>query len=251
MDCRKANIALITIVSALLIISCLVLVKFLFSDSKGFSWGSVSDWFTAICSLLSAVGTLGTLGVAYAAYRKAPEWMSQKHYNVVSKIIEEAIYEDLRKLSSLSSQYKSHIVHTSNILKTCLKNKTDLPKDIEETLDKIENLLVEFFNLSYSMQNRLKAIPRYNYIITPYTVNIIENIKKAADSYNQVQTRFELAATEVPMLMNSDEEAISKTTKEIIDIQLEVIELNISIKDFVKSIYDDNKSITEFINVLK
>ena len=132
-----------------------------------------------------------------------------------------------------------------------MKHKTDQPKDIEEALDKIENLLVEFFNLSYSIQNRLKAIPRYNYIITPYTVNIIENIKKAADSYNQVQTLFEMAASEVPMLMNTDEEAISKTTKKIIDIQLEIIELNISVKDFVKSIYDDNKSITEFINVLK
>lgn len=38
MDCRKANIALITIVSALLIISCLVLIKFLFSDKEGFEW---------------------------------------------------------------------------------------------------------------------------------------------------------------------------------------------------------------------
>lgn len=34
MDCRKANIVLITIVSTLLIITCLVLIKFLFLARK-------------------------------------------------------------------------------------------------------------------------------------------------------------------------------------------------------------------------
>lgn len=51
--------------------------------------------------------------------------------------------------------------------------------------------------------------------------------------------------------MYADEEALRITTKEISDIQLEAIELNNSLKDFVKSIYDDNKPINEFINVIK
>lgn len=244
MEYKKLNQTILAFVLILSLLLICVILEALFFGNNNFKWGSFTDW-------ISSLSTLGTLGVAYAAYRKAPEWMSQKHYDVVYKVIEEAIYEDLRKLSSLSIQYKSHIVHTSNILKTCLKHKTDLPKGIEETLNKVENLLIEFFNLSYSIQNRLKAIPRYNYIITPYTVNIIETIKNTADSYNQVQIQFELVASEVPMLMNADEEAISITTKEIIDIQLESIELNNSLKDFVKSIYEDNKSITEFINVIK
>ncbi|PLK68412.1 hypothetical protein CWN70_34130, partial [Klebsiella pneumoniae] len=99
--------------------------------------------------------------------------------------------------------------------------------------------------------NRLKAIQRYNYKITPYTVNIMNTIKHIADCYNRLQTQFELAASEVPMLMYADEEAIRLTAKEIIDIQLEAIELNHSLQDFVKSIYDDNKPITEFIEVIK
>lgn len=251
MEFKKTNLTLISIVSILLIIVCLVLVKVLLSDSKGFAWGSVSDWFTAICSLLSAVGTLGTLYVAYKALIKAPEWLSQKHFDIVSKVIEEAIYEDLRKLSSLSIQYKSYIVHTSKTLKNCLNDREELPKDIGETLDKVENLLIEFFNLSYSIQNRLKAIQRYNYKITPYTVIIMNNIKHFADSYNTLQTQFELAASEVPMLMYADEETIRLTAKEINDIQIEAIELNHSLQDFVKSIYDDNKPITEFIEVIK
>ena len=244
MEYKNLNQTILAVVLILSLLLICVILKALFFGSNNFEWGSFTDW-------ISSLSTLGTLGVAYAAYRKAPEWLSQKHYDIVSKVIEEAIYEDLRKLSSLSNQYKSYIVHTSKTLKNCLNDKEELPKDIGETLDKVENLLIEFFNLSYSIQNRLKATQRYNYKITPYTVNIMNYIKHIADSYNRLQTQFELAASEVPMLMYADEEAIRLTAKEIIDIQLEAIELNHSLQDFVKSIYDDNKPITEFIEVIK
>ncbi|EKS6938185.1 hypothetical protein OSG45_000868 [Enterobacter roggenkampii] len=71
MDCRKANIALITIVSTLLIISCLVLIKFLFSGNEGFEWGSVSDWVSSIANLIMAGAAL------YAAWN-AKNWFQTK-----------------------------------------------------------------------------------------------------------------------------------------------------------------------------
>lgn len=244
MEYKNLNRTILAVVLILSLLLICVILKALFFGNNNFAWGSFTDW-------ISSLSTLGTLAVAYAAYKKAPEWMSQKHYDVVSKIIEEAIYEDLRKLSSLSNQYKSHIVHTCMTLKTCLRNHEELPHQMGETLDKVENLQIEFFNLSYSIQNRLKAIPRYNYIITPYTVNIMNNIKHIADSYNSLQIQFEQAASEVPMLMHAGEEAISITKQEISNLQLETIELNNYLKDFVKSIYNDNKSITAFINIMK
>ncbi|CZW16945.1 hypothetical protein ABK836_16385 [Enterobacter hormaechei] len=244
MEYKKLNQTILAFVLILSLLLICVILKALFFGNNNFEWGSFTDW-------ISSLSTLGTLGVAYAAYRKAPEWMYQKHYDMVSKVIEEAIYEDLRKLSSLSNQYKSLIVHTCMTLKTCLNKHEELPHHMTDTLDKVENLLIEFFNLSYSIQNRLKAIPRYSYIITPYAKNIIDNIKHTADSYNYLQIQFEQASSEVPMHMYADEEALRITTKEISDIQLEAIELNNSLKDFVKSIYDDNKPINEFINVIK
>ena len=244
MELKKINRTILAFVLILSLLLICVILKALFFGSGDFEWGSFTDW-------VSSLSTFGTLGVACAAYRKAPEWMSQQHYNIVSKVIEEAIYEDLRKLSSLSIQYKSYFVHTSKTLKNCLNDKEELPKGIGETFDKVENLLVELFNLSYSIQNRLKAIQRYNYKITPYTVNIMNNIKHFADSYNRLHTQFELAASDVPMHKNTDEEAITLIARKINDIQLEAIELNHSLQDFVKSIYDDNKPITEFIEVIK
>nr|WP_129951597.1 hypothetical protein [Rahnella sp. RFA10(1/100)] len=202
--------------------------------------GSLSDW-------ISSLSTFGTLVVALMAYRKAPEWMAQKHYNTVSKVIEEAVYEDLRKLSSLSLQYKSHIVHTCFTLKKSLNAKDDLPSNIKDTLDIVENLLIEFFNLSYSIQNRLKSISRYNYVITPYALNVAEEIKNTADNYNDLQTKFELSASEVTMLLCADEQAINLANKEISEIQIKSIELNMKLSNYIKSVYAENKSIDEFI----
>lgn len=71
MNCRKANIVLIIIVSTLLIITCLVLIKFLFSDNEGFEWGSVSDWFSSTANLIMAGAAL------YAAWN-AKNWFQTK-----------------------------------------------------------------------------------------------------------------------------------------------------------------------------
>ncbi|CAM6652073.1 hypothetical protein ACERT0_004521 [Escherichia coli] len=244
MECKITNQIILALVFLLTFLLICIILKAIFFGSTNFQWGSFTDW-------ISSLSTLGTFAVAYAAYKKAPEWMAQKHYDIVSKVIEEAVYEDLRKLSSFSNQYRNHMLHTSKILRSCLNSKGALPSDIKETLDKVESLLIEFFNLSYSIQNRLKAIPRYNYVITPYTVTITETIKRIADRYNSLQTQFELAASEVPISLYESEAVINKLMKEIFDIQLEVIELNNNLNNFIRSIYADNKSIAEFIAIKK
>lgn len=232
---RKVEYFLIIVVAVFLSV-----VLPIFNKDNVMDFGNSSD-------IVSAFGTLGTLAVAFIALRKAPEWMAQKNYDIVSKVIEEAVYEDLRKLTSLSNQYKILIVQTGMILKRYLNAKDELPSSMKETLDKVENSLVDFFNLSYSIQNRLKSVSRYNYVITPYTLNVAEEIKKTADNYNALQTKFELAASKVPMLLYADEQEINLANKEISDIQLKSIQLNMKLSNYIKSVYAENKSIDEFI----
>lgn len=62
MDLKKINTALLSIVAILLIIACLVLIKILFTATKGFEWGSVSDWLSALANLTMAGAAV------YAAY---------------------------------------------------------------------------------------------------------------------------------------------------------------------------------------
>ncbi|MFJ5420277.1 hypothetical protein ACIPSQ_06445 [Pectobacterium parvum] len=45
-----------------------------------FEWGNVSDW-------VSALSALSTLGVAYAAYRKAPDWLNQSKLDQTKEFI--------------------------------------------------------------------------------------------------------------------------------------------------------------------
>lgn len=122
---------------------------------------------------------------------------------------------------------------------------------MEENSEKLEKILIEFFNLSYSIQNRLKSIPRYNYVITPYTLNIIDTIKKTADNYNNLQIQIEQVTPEVDALVYADDQAINLTKKEVTEVQRESIDLNKSLADYIKSVYAENKSITEFIEIKK
>lgn len=243
------NRILLMLVFILLGLAIFILFKIAFFPF-GFDikdWGTRSDLLSSISTAIGAVGTLGTLIVALMAYRKAPDWITQKNYDIVSKIIEDAIYDDLRKLSSLSIQYKRNMMNTCIIFKNCLNNKNDVPSNIKESLGAIEGLLIELFNLSYSIQNRLKSVSRYSYINTNYTLDIINKIKHIADSYNDLQTRFELSASEVPMLMKADEQAIIITIKELVDVQNETIKLNMNLADFIRYIYTENRPISEFI----
>ncbi|ROP61596.1 hypothetical protein EDF81_0067 [Enterobacter sp. BIGb0383] len=100
MEMKKLNTALIITVIVLLIAAILVLIKILFSDMKGFEWGNVSSW-------VSACGTLGTLLIALMAYRKAPEWISQKKHDSAFDIAKKIIIEDLPELQELISTVSS------------------------------------------------------------------------------------------------------------------------------------------------
>ncbi|EEW0968756.1 hypothetical protein ACXZDT_003961 [Escherichia coli] len=55
MNIKIANTTLIGLVSLLLFVAILVLVKILFSGSKGFEWGSFTDWISASSSIITLI----------------------------------------------------------------------------------------------------------------------------------------------------------------------------------------------------
>ncbi|EMN1398475.1 hypothetical protein [Enterobacter hormaechei] len=161
MDCRKANIALITIVSALLIISCLVLVKFLFSGSEGFVWGSVSDW-------VSSLSTLGTLYVAYLAYKNAPNWIKDKknetglnHVINLMADYDELLMQIREAITVLTSEYNDsldldvyiksindlRIQHTKlqSKIDSCRRWKINYPNELQLSMFKLSHANITLF----------------------------------------------------------------------------------------------------------
>lgn len=71
MELKRVKLILLWSVIILIFITILVLVKVLFTGSKGFEWGSVSDWVSAACNMAMAGAAL------YAAYN-AKDWLKIK-----------------------------------------------------------------------------------------------------------------------------------------------------------------------------
>lgn len=85
MNLKKTNTTLLTLVGLLLILAILVLIKILFSDAKGFEWGSVSDWFSVACNTIMAAAA------TYAAFN-AKQWVSQRFHTKGLEHAENIIY---------------------------------------------------------------------------------------------------------------------------------------------------------------
>lgn len=99
MNLKKTNTALLTIVCVLLIIVVLVLIKILFSDVKGFEWGSVSDCFSTIANFTMA-------GTAFYAAIKASKWLTQNMHNDAYILTKKIVIDDYAHI--LLSMRDSH-----------------------------------------------------------------------------------------------------------------------------------------------
>lgn len=251
MNCRKVNFILLIIVIALLIIACLLGIKILFSDSKGFAWGSVSDWFTAISSLLSAAGTLGTLYVAYLAYKKVPEWMAQKHYDIAYGIIEKSIYTDLRALRPLSYSIQSSINQILNAFNKTISSGTVGTEISEEDILEIDNAALLFQQKSEVIIEQLNAVKRTNYELTKDADEVIYLlIKSRLNNFLICDDLYELN-DKLSFVYTGDVDQKNECNKKITDLQNSAKGNNASIIKMINDIKNGNKAISDFITPKK
>lgn len=241
MNFKKLNHSLLITVIVLLWIEILVFAKVFFPDYNGFEWGSVSDWF-------SAFGTLGTLVVAVAAYRKAPEWMAQKHYDIVHGIIEKAVYNDLTLVSSSNKLLKANLIILSRNLNRLLIERKVESEFITEVTNRTDTILADFFNNSYSVINQLNSITRNNFELSEYTQFIIDRLKSVSEKYNHIYWDYLTAREEIGSLVNADQQAIDLTSAEIKSIEERAINSATELDDLIKQIFADNLPVNSFIS---
>lgn len=135
MDFRRTNTTLLSIVAVLLVITCLVLIKILFTASKGFEWGSVSDWLSALANLTMAGAAV------YAAYI-AKNWLKP---NLQQQGLHKVIGFLQNDLSSLVNERLDYI-HVITVIDRIEWIKTNIKfypgekqKRLNETLNEIKN----------------------------------------------------------------------------------------------------------------
>ncbi|HDC4403568.1 hypothetical protein ABK706_04925 [Enterobacter sichuanensis] len=248
MVCRKTNIALISIVGALLILAILALIKVLFANVKGFEWGSFTDWLSAFAGIISAFGTVATFWIAYKALKKVPEWMEQKHYDIAYSMIENAIFKDLSSVRSSSFYFRTKIITSAKTLRNSLVHRTSLKSDfISDAFISLDNTLNEFHNSVYNVINQLKAVSRTDYQISEYCLEILQLLQSTHNEYNNVLNRFYSVLSDVETKLVDDVNYLKPMVTELDLIQSESINLNARISDFINEIYLENRPIKDFI----
>lgn len=163
MNIKIANTTLIGLVSLLLFVAILVLVKTLFSGSKGFEWGSFTDW-------ISASSTAFTAWVAYKAFKAAPNWLKTKNneagFNHIASIMAEYDQQVLKiqklhfdiitvraseaKFDSVTSQISTQIYETFELahkLSSCARWNITYPQELKESFDRLSG----YYNQSFGI----------------------------------------------------------------------------------------------------
>lgn len=141
MNLKKTNTTLLTLVGLLLILAILDLIKILFSDSKGFEWGSLTDWISASTSII-------TLIFAFFVYSN---WQKEKYrddtYLIQKQIITvhyPRIFNSIETLEFKLNNYKfrinGHNHHLKDsVIETMQSYLIDTATELEVTSQLIEN----------------------------------------------------------------------------------------------------------------
>lgn len=240
MRVEQWNKLLVATVIVLLWVATLALIKVLFSGSNGFEWGSVSDW-------LSSLATIGTLGIAIAAYKKAPEWLAQKQYDIAHQLIEDAIYNDLQQVRSASLILKTRYLMFSRSLISVLNNNTLTPDSLTSAIISLDSLIDEYRSLGYSVINALNKIVRNGFELSEYSSKIINTLQEAEREYSDIYNAFFLAQAEVDSLIHADIVAKDMTINEFKVIQKDAIKVHNMLSELTSTIYKNNYPINKFI----
>lgn len=243
MVCRNTNIALISIVGIVLIISILVLIKVLLADVNGFEWGSFTDW-------LSAIGTFGTFIIAIIVLMKVPDWMVQKHYDIAYNIIENAVYKDLADVRSKSLYAKNLILNLTKNISGAVRTdgaNEESKSLIEELYKELEVHIDEYHRLTYGIINQLQSVSRTNYDVSSYANNIKKFIKKTSDDYNNISVNAFMAFAEYGSHFYTDQKAKDAFEKDLFDIRHDALKNNTYIRNEINKVYSENRPIKDFI----
>ncbi|MBG0627000.1 hypothetical protein I4P27_21495 [Enterobacter roggenkampii] len=132
---KKLNTLLIMTVFLLLWLGILTIVKVLFYHSSDFEWGSISDWISAVCNIAMA-------GAAVYAALQAKKWFKNKKYELGHSSARD-LFLTLFKMNPVLDNLSTHV------------EMFNASSDAETDIEKIENILSEFYILIASYEKSI------------------------------------------------------------------------------------------------
>nr|DAO56340.1 MAG TPA: hypothetical protein [Caudoviricetes sp.] len=226
--------------SVFLFIESLYAINIWFSDSKGFEWGSVSDWF-------NTGGTVGTFIIALIALKKAPDWMAQKHYDIAYGIIEKSIFQDLPSIRSSSLHLHARIATIFRNVKMAIVNKTPIKDFTIEAINETDTMTINFHKECYAIINHLKSVNRTNYNLTEAARSVIDSLQESSGEYTSLYNELYKLVDYVKNEYTGDNEERAKLIKQTDLLIQSTIKNNDKLSAFINKTYHNNKPIADFI----
>lgn len=238
----KVNRILIGLVIVLLLVAIVAFANVLLNQYVGHAmeWGSVSDW-------LSSLSTFGTLIVAYMAYKKAPEWINQKHYDTVHSIIDDVIYTKLINCYKKNFQLMVSIIHLSVGMKKCLTRNTVINNSLENDFKVFEQLFDEFTNSAYSVIRSLNSVHRYKYSLSLYGQNIVTNLNQEIIQCNNYFSEIMELKIEISIYIHTNHDYKKTLIEKTSNIHDKAQDNNIAMINFINELIKSNRPIDDFI----
>ncbi|PWW04969.1 hypothetical protein [Mangrovibacter plantisponsor] len=238
----KVNRILIGLIIVLLLMAVITFANVLLNQYAGhvMELGSVSDW-------LSSLSTFGTLIVAGMAYKKAPEWISQKRYDIVHSIIDDLIYTSMVDLANKDFHLMVKLTHFTSDLQSCLNEDRTALNSLDENFHYFETRFFEFTNLSYSIVGKFNSVKRYNYSLNTASEDIQAKINSRNDWYRQYYTDIYELKTEVPMYIHADQDSKKPLVKKLTNIKKQLMDNDFNLYSQVNELIKSNNPIDDFI----
>lgn len=192
------NILLLSIVGMLLLVGVMVLVQ----GSK-IDLGKAADWWAG----LSAIATVGTFGVAFAAYKKAPDWLGQKKHEDAYNIAKNLFINDLFEI-------KKTVTQSITLAETLSTDMDYISDDIDDilTLENCNSNLNLFQNAEATPVSISTNLEKLKILGWQFTVESKEKFECLNSSFSQVRKTHTLLWVYLKLMVGRKR---TKTDKEI------------------------------------
>lgn len=242
------NILLLSIVGMLLLTGVIVFVH-----------GSKVDFKAAdLWAALSAVATVGTFGVAFAAYKKAPDWFNQKIVEDGYIIANEIIYNDVPEIIILFNKFRVKLTaYCFNLRLNLDKVKIDSNHTVN-LATAIDNLVIELMSANLKLRKQFNSLTRYKWFANEELTNKIDAINKLIMEANDLKSEADIDFEKVAISIIYPDKKDTLTAHEIEEFKDSVSKIIVKCQRLhsdagvlISSITDSNHPVSYFFKIQK
>jgi hypothetical protein len=181
MELKIYNRVILVVSITLLLFCCFIIAYVVGFGSIKYEVKDFPDW-------LSSISTFGTLVVAYSAYKKAPEWISQRMHEDAFSLAKKVILDDYPLLQEEIDNADGHVSYNVMFF-DLMDDDCDVPITVEDC-DKVQDFFYDVKISPSKIINSLDKLSKLGWEIDRDILTINNEINKC---YNEMKNSYFLA----------------------------------------------------------